>query len=135
MSKLHTLFATDKTVEREGIMIEVAEGIRFRVRRAGGSNKRYGERLSALLKPHKRAVEMGTMDEAVARRLMVQAFVEACLIDWEGVTDADDKPLEFTTENAIALFLELPELFDAVSAQAEKAANFRSLEAEDAAKN
>lgn len=135
MSNLYALYETDGNYETNGIDLEVAEGVRFRVARAGGSNKKYQQVLSKLIKPYQRQFENGTLDEGKAGEIMQQAFIRGCLLGWQGVTDRNGEPMEFNEGNALKLFGDLPDLFEQLQEQAKKVSNYRSEDIEEAAGN
>jgi hypothetical protein len=128
---LYKTFGTDDNLENEGIFLEVEEGIRFKVRRMGGKNKKYSERMAKISRPYKRQLEQGTLEEHMAKSLLKKAFVDACLCGWEGVTDKENRPLVYSKENALKLFDDLPDLFDLLREEADKLINFQEEEKED----
>jgi hypothetical protein len=51
--------------------------------------------------------------------------VETVLLGWESVTGPDGKPLEFSKENAVKLFTDLPDLFKDIRETAEDMTLFK----------
>jgi hypothetical protein len=80
-------------------------------------------------------MQMGTLDDGTAERLLAETYAEAVIIGWSGVKNAKGKPLEFDKKACIELLLDLPELFKDIQEQAGRAANFRRAGIEAAAKN
>ncbi|MDY0212552.1 MAG: hypothetical protein RBR06_06065 [Desulfuromonadaceae bacterium] len=132
---LYKAFKADGNMEKDGIDLPYGEGVSIRIARAGGSNSRYGKLLGERLKPHRRQMDNGTLDDKVAERIMAEVYADAVLVGWQGVTDADGAPLEFSRDNCIRLLLDLPELFRDIQEQAGRVANFRKAELEADAKN
>jgi hypothetical protein len=145
---LRNTFKTDKTAEVEGVEIEVDinehnnKPITIRLSRMSRSNKRYTKRLDTVTRPHMAAIQNETLNEAVASKMMREVFVDTVLLGWDNLPkseltgNAEDKDeLPFTRENALALFEELPDLYEDWEARAKKAATFRETELEEAAKN
>ncbi len=60
----------------------------------------------------------------VAQATMLQCLSEGALFDWEGVTDKDGKPLEFTTDNALVILKDLKRVRDFVTSFALDDDNF-----------
>lgn len=145
---LRNTFKTDKTAEVEGVEIEVDinehnnKPITIRLSRMSRSNKRYTKRLDTVTRPHMAAIQNETLNEAVASKMMREVFVDTVLLGWDNLPKSelsgnpDDKEeLPFTRENALALFEELPDLYEDWEGRAKKAATFRETELEEAAKN
>lgn len=133
-------FETSKEAEQDGIWIEYGPNEDgtipgFKIARAGKGNKKWVKAVERATKPHRRAMELGTLDNAVAEKLMRGVFVEAILVDWRNVNDKDGKPLALNATNANALLEALPELYDDLNEKAGKAASFREEALENEAKN
>jgi hypothetical protein len=130
---LYKTFKTSEKNEKEGINLQIAPGVFFKVTRIG-KNKKYQEYFAYLVRPYKRMIDSNSLPNELARELLIKAFVEACLLDWQGVSDPSGKPLEFSKENAYALFKDLPDLFDLLNAEASNASNFKDEEIESIVK-
>lgn len=128
---LYNAFATDQSAEINGVVLDYGpnsknEPIQIRVARAGGANAKFAKVLEHKLRPYKRALANDTMDSKMAERLMIEAFAEAVVISWNGVEDREGNEIEFTKENIVKLFTDLPDLFRDVQEQSQKAALFRA---------
>lgn len=135
MGSPYEAFETDPNLEcGEGVRLDYG-GFSITVHRAGGGNHRFLRVLEAKLKPHRRQLQAGTLDEELARGLLIEAYAEAVVVGWSGVEDRDGRPMAFTRENVIKLLTDLPELFRDVQEQAQGLANFRRAQREEAAKN
>lgn len=128
-------FKTDEKMEREGVWLDLGSAGKFKLARAGGANREYEKKLSAASKPHRRAIETGTIDPKVSISLLADVFADTVVLGWEGVTGEDGKPLSFTVENCRKLLNDLPELFVELQQASAKAANFRREALEIAAGN
>lgn len=133
-------FATNKEAEQDGIWVEYGPNDDgtipgFKISRAGKSNKKWAKAIERATKPHRRAMELGTMDNTVAEKLMQGVFIESILTDWRNVQGKDGKALQLTKESATSLFEALPELYDDLNDKANKAAIFRDEALENEAKN
>jgi len=124
MSNIYEQFGTNKQLESDGIDLEIAPGVRFTVKRMGSSNKKYQQLLAKLSRPYKRQMDNGTLDDEIARKMLRMAFIQTVLIGWDGVTNKKGKMLDFNVENADSLFSDLPDLFDTLSEEAQRTANF-----------
>lgn len=145
---LRKTFKTSKTAETEGVEIEVAvnehngEPIKIRIARMSTSNKRYTKELERVTKPHQAAIQNDAMDNDLARKMLQRVFVDTILLGWSNLPkseltgdESDAEELEFTADNAIALFDEMPDLYDDWEGRAKKAAAFREAEKEKSAGN
>lgn len=128
MKTLFDTFGTDSDLEKKGVWFEIQPGVRFLCARMGGANKTYQRSLSKKMKPYQRQFQTGTLDPEVAENLMRDVFIEAVLLDWEGVTDKEGEPLEFNPNNAQWLFRELPDLYRALTDESEKVSNYLAAE-------
>lgn len=129
MSNLFEAFGTDKDLEQKGVWFEVSPGVRFLCSRMGSMNKTYKRILSKKMKPHTRQYQQGTLDTELGENLVMDAFIEGVLLDWENVTDRENKPLEFNFNNAKWLFMELPDVYKMLTEESERASNYLEKEA------
>lgn len=140
---LRKTFKTDRTAEVEGVVVEVAvndhngKPITIRIARMSSSNKRYTKELNRVTKPHMAAIQNDAMDNDLARKMLQKVFVDTILLGWSNLpkseltgVETDTEELEFTPENALALFEEMPDLYDDWESRAQKAAAFREQERE-----
>jgi hypothetical protein len=132
---LYQTFKADESMEKTGIDLQYGPDCKIRIARAGGSNRRYGKLLGERLKPFRRQMDNGTLDDAVAAELMAEVYAESVILGWTGVDGPDGQPLDFNRENCVKLLTDLPELFRDIQEQAAKIANFRAAEREADAKN
>lgn len=137
---LYKQFATSNELETKGILVEYGQNddgsvIAIRIARAGGTNHRYNTVLERAVKPYRRQIQNETIDRDTMQRLMREVYADSVVIGWENVQDKDGKNLPFTRENVIKLFEDLPELFEDVQEQAQRAALYRDEILEQAAKN
>lgn len=145
---LRNNFRTDKALEVEGVEIAVDmnehnnEPIKIRIARMGRSNKRYSKRLEEVTQPHQSAIANETLDNDLGAKLLREVFVDTVLLSWSNLPKSeltgdpkDTDELPFNRENALALFAELPDVYDDWEARAKKAANFREVARKANAKN
>ena len=125
MPNTYGQYKTDSTRERDGVVLDLGDVGKFKLARAGGANTQFQKRLMALSKPHRRAIQTGTIDPKTADRLLVETYVDTVLLGWEGVTGEDGNPLPYSKENAVKLFTDLPDLFKDVRETAEDMSLFR----------
>ena len=137
---LYAQFGTDKNLECTGILLQYGQNsqgkdICIRIARAGGSNKQYQKRMEALVKPYRRQIQNETISNDLMEKLVQQAFAETVVLGWENVEDKDGKPMEFTVDNCLNLFKDLPDLFKDIQDQAQRSALFKAEVLETEAKN
>lgn len=124
-SNTYGKFATNKTAEQEGITLDYGDGMKIKVARAGGSNTKYEKLVQSRLKKYERQRQLDLLEIDTLRPILREVYAEAVVLGWEGVTDRDGNHLPFTKENAVKLFTDLPDLFEDIVVQAQKAALFR----------
>ena len=136
MKSFYDAFATDRDLEvGQGIDLDYGDCGTITIQRAGGANRKFASVFAAKLRPYERQMQMGTLEDGTAERLLAETYAEAVIIGWRGVKDAKGKALAFDKKACVQLLLDLPELFRDIQEQAGKAANFRRQGIEDAAKN
>lgn len=129
---LYTQYKTDSALETGGVWFEIMDGVKFLIARAGGSNRKYRRALDNRSKPYRHQIRKETIDAEKLRELAMLAFVDACLLDWDGVTDGNDEPMEFSRGNVLKVFNELPEVYDTLFDAASTAGAYREQEIEEA---
>ena len=118
-------YLTDETLESEvGIWLKFPGGRRFRVLRAGGSNKKFLRALNSAIRPHKRAMDRGTMDMETSDEIMRTIYAKHVVVDWDGIKDAQGKKVPCTPENVAEFFKAFPNLFSDVTTLATDMAQF-----------
>lgn len=120
-----TTFKNDEALEQSGIILDYGSAGKFTVARAGGANKAFTRKLKRLTQPYRRAIQNNTMDDKVAEAVLMKAFVDTCLLGWEGVTGSDGEPLEFNRENAMMLLEALPELWAELREDSQNSSMYR----------
>lgn len=137
---IYDMWGTEAVLETGGVWIDYGRGGgRFLIARAGGANTKFAKVLEAKMRPHRRLLESKGktkgIDNETANKILTEAFVEACLLEWEDVTGMDGKLLEFNKPNAIKLFTDLPDLFSDLREQASSLSTFQQEDMEDDAGN
>lgn len=140
MSALFKSYKTDNEKEVGGVEIPTVANedgsiVTFIVARMGQSNKAYQKALEVASKPHRRAMQMGTLSNEVADEMLKGLFCQHVLKGWKNVFDEDDKPLPFSTANARKLMDALPDLYNDLRTQSNDASLFLDGVREAEAKN
>ncbi len=132
---LQDQFKTNKILETEGINIaygpnEDGSIPTFRISRMHKSNKKYMKALTKATRPYRRAIELETMNEELAESVFLDVFCKTILLGWENIQDQNGVNMVFSLVNSIALFTNLPELYEDLQENAKKVAMFRDEELE-----
>lgn len=128
---LYNTFESDEKAEAEGIILEYGlnskeEPIQIRIRRGDGSNVRFAKVFERKSAPFRRIMSIpGALDQKVSDRVMRECYAEAVVVSWSGVEDRDGNPMEFSKDNVLKLFSDLPDLFRDVVRQSQNEALFR----------
>lgn len=141
---IEKMFSTNKTFEAEGIWLDYGDE-QVRIKRAGASNKQYGRVLSALMKPHKRAIERDSLDDEVAANVLHKAYARAVVVSWksknkagkwvEGKMNKGGAQVEASEKNIIDLFGRVPEFFLDIKSSAEQVSLFKDEDVAETAGN
>jgi len=127
-------YKTDLTVSEEGVWVDMGEGCQLLVARKG--NQKFARKLKALIKPYQRQIDMNTMSDDLANKLLAEAMAYGILLDWKGLK-LDGKEIKYSPEKAQEL-LNDPELIDfrnAVDQLSDDREQFRTESIEAAEKN
>lgn len=125
MKNLYEAFGTVKSYETEGVVLDFGAA-KFKVRRAGGSNRRFLTALSAKLRPHRRALAAGTLADEVAEDLQMEVYFDTVVVDWEGVTDPRGEMLPYNLTNFKQVMRDLPDLWATLREEADNLKNFQA---------
>lgn len=124
MKSIYDQFATNSNWEQQGITLEYGDA-RFRVARAGGSNKAFQRSLESKTRKYRRAIQTDNFPPDQANAIMREVYAETVVLGWENVFDRQGNAITFSKENCIKLFNDLPDLFQDIMDQAGKAMLFR----------
>lgn len=124
-TNLHSLYATNKDLEINGVWFLLTEETKFLVRRYSADHPTIRAKSAKLFKPYSFQIQQGTLPAEKEQELMAKIFVEACLIDWKGVKDEDGKDIPFSTEAAISFLKDLPDLLKTLLDYAQDVKNYR----------
>lgn len=123
-SNLDKSFKQNTGLEKDGVWFELEGGVRFLIRRFGGSNVEVKKAMVKFYKPVAKLIEKNLLADEKEKAIIAKAFIHACIIDWEGVEiDGELKP--FNREIAVELFTSLPELLDTLMDYAQDSENYR----------
>lgn len=146
---LYSKMKTSPRLETEGIWLQI-DDTRIKVGRAGGKNTKFTVAAEKIAREHKRALSL--MGEEQGRKLFAKLFAEVIVLDWltqsddgdldedgdaapddlpkdkrwkRGISGPDGSLLEFTVENVLKTFDDLPDLLRIIKETAEDASLFR----------
>ena len=130
-TNLDVKFKINDQLETEGINVEVADGVTFKVKRFGGFNsQKVKAAVNEYLKPYSKKMENGTLPPEKEYEIQVKVFVKSCLVSWSGVLEeinGEMVAVEFSEQNAIKLLLNLRSLFDVLVAEATNENNYKEV--------
>lgn len=123
-SNLDSMFKADTQHELEGIWLEIADGVRFKVKRFGGKNSEQVKKMMAKhYKPFARLFEKGLLPEEKQREIYTTIFVKSSMLDWEGI-EIEGELQPYSEEKAIELLKSLPDLSETLIEYASDVQNY-----------
>jgi hypothetical protein len=143
-------YKMDRDKEKSGVVIVENEFFRITGARAGGKNVAYEDLREALTKPHRRAIQTGTLPKELQDRLNAELAAGALVKLWETNENAgtpgaapkwkpntihdpvSGKVEKITPELIVATFLQFDELYDQFSRGCVDVENFLDKEAIEA---
>ncbi len=137
---LRNTFATDKTLEQEGVKVSYADNedgtkAEFLVARAGGRNLVFEKTQERIYAPHRRQIMGGSIGTEKLKKLNQEIFFRACLKGWKNVQLEPGENLDFTLENFLMLCEELPDLWNDLGNFASDMQSYKRQEIEEDAGN
>lgn len=108
---LYSVFKTDQELEKKGVVINYGIA-KFTVKRAGGANREFNNRLSEKSRAREKEIRTRTIDEDESRRILIEVYAESVVLGWEGVTDENGNLMEFNKKNFMKLMNDLPDFWD-----------------------
>ena len=131
-TNLDLKFKMNDQFEKEGIDVEVAEGVFFKVKRFGGFNsQKVKAAVNEYLKPFAKKIEANALAPEKEYEIQVKVFVKSCLVGWSGVKEENENgelsDIPYSEENAIKLLIRLRGLFDTLVAEATNEANYKEV--------
>lgn len=123
-TNLDKLFKLDAELEDGGVDFSIDDNTSFRVRHFSPTNQRVKAALAAYYKPFATQIEMGALDAKKDLEIRIKMFIDVSLVSWIGV-EIDGESVECNKENALKLFLRLPNLFEALWRHANDSQNYR----------
>lgn len=140
-------FKTNAELERKGVAIELPAHDNgdipvIYLARAGRNNPDYAKVQDRVMKPHRRAAQVGALPQKKQDELTREVFSEAGVIGWKNIPKsdvtgnaADEGYAEYSKENAILLFTNLPDLYTSMIELSVDRQTFMDVEKEEDAKN
>ena len=127
-------YITDREVESDiGTWLPpFPNGRRFRIKRAGGANRKFARAFQAAIKPYKRQIDREELDPDISERILREVYARHIVVDWEGIKDTEGNEVPCTPENVEAFFAAIPEIFTEVRSYADTAATFAEQNLEEA---
>lgn len=130
-------FKADRTAEDEGVWVALDgddSGARVKLARIG--NRRYREAMQRRMKPFRRALRAGTLEEATAERVTAEVLAETVLLDWQDLA-LDGAALAYSPDRARELLLDpaLRDFRDLIVEMATDIELYRQQDQEEAEKN
>lgn len=128
---LYAKYGSDKTKEQKGVpfFIDKDSDTYISVARWTNRNIAHSKAQAELSK------NLIGVDEVDAENARKRVFIEHLVTGWNNITDKDGKDLPFTTENAIALLEDLPDLADELFAFSLQRENYAIDGVEEITKN
>lgn len=128
-------YIPDRDLESTGVWFALPGGRKVLCRRAGGSNTRFRRVYDQRIRPHRREMERGTLDEKIAEEILLDVYVRTVFVDWSGFNAKDGSEYPFSEEAVKAFFTAYSELFQLVMDKAGAAQNFAVQEVEEGKKS
>lgn len=131
--KLLEQFGRDEALEKEGVWIDF-QIFKIKAARAGGSNTKFSSALTKRLQQFRGRIHFDSLPLDQQREIMMEIYASTVVLDWQGVTGDDGKPVPCTKENVVDFFKALPEVYEVFVLEVDKFGNFK-MQVDEAVKN
>lgn len=139
---IYKMFGTSPKKETEGIVLNYSDLFWLRAARAGGANETYKKVLTEITRPYRRAIQTETISPEMVTKLMREAAARGLVLAWGSkqygdgfMPDKDGSRMDFSVENVVKFFENLPDIFLDFQEQTGKVSLFIAGELEEDAKN
>lgn len=128
-------YATDRSLEEEGVWVDYGDGLKVKVRRLNSKHSRETRR--KLEKPYAAQFRNRDMPESLQEELLNKQVAKAIVVDWEGVEnpDKEGEQLPCTEENVLRMITEFPDFRDDILTAAMERTTFEKEQRKAAEKN
>lgn len=129
------MFNVDETTvdkEESGVWADW-KGSRFLI--ASSNAMKFQRLFQKLQRPHRKAIDKGTLDPGVQVKIMSQAMAETLILDWKNVIDNSGSEVPFSVNTAFDVLRKNSEFRDFVSEFATEISNFVAEEREELGKS
>lgn len=146
-NNLWDVFETDVKKELDGVWHEIDLGLgdknpRFRMGMMSDHNPRYREAEQKHTLPFALILSKKPTNDKEKQRhdqirdeIRLKTMADGLIYEWENITDREDKPIEYSFENAYYLLDNMRHLYDALAIRAAKLDNYRREKQETESKN
>ena len=146
-------FKTDAELERKGVGIDLPANDDgsvpcIYIARAGRNNPDYQKVVDRIMKPFRRAAQVGALPQKKQDELTREAFAEAGIVGWKNVLlsdvsgndgkegrTLDEGFADYSKDNAVKLLTRLPDLYTSLIELSVDRNTFLAVEKEEDAKN
>ena len=135
IDRLKKQFGLSQEKAQKGVWITIDLGdggapFKFLLARYGRNNRKWAAKADLYYRQNKRRVDANLVPPEEERQAFMKFFVEAVLLDWEGVADTDDRPIPYSSEAALKLFAGCGGLYEYLLEESQDIVNFQDQETE-----
>lgn len=124
MSGFLDRYATDKTLEEEGVWVDFGDGIMVKIARI--TSKKSKELRRRLERPLVRKSRGGELSIDQLEYLMTEQLSQAVVQDWKGVTDENGNELPCTPDNCRTILNKFPDFREDIATVSLEKETFRA---------
>ncbi len=137
-----SLYDSYKNTEDEvnGVVVPLGSTTRITIARSGGKNKKFSQMRSSLMKPFKRQLDAGKLDDEQLMNIVMPAYIKRIILNWEtkvedkwvkGIEGPDKQLLDYTYQNVETTLLNLPDLYENIVLASNDVSLFNQLDREE----
>lgn len=126
---LQKLYGKDEKKANDGVWLEVGDGAVL-CRYYNVTSPRTIAISQRRTRKYQQAIRNKSLSPEIDRRVGIEIFVEAAVIDWRGINMNGDA-LAFSFDNAVKAFYDYPEFMMDIVQQATELSNFRDIEEDE----
>ena len=129
--RLKKRFSTDQSLSQKGVWIKIdledgGPPMEFRLACLGRANRNWASQAGKVYRAHKRKIDAGLMSDEESIEKSLRVFCNTVLIDWRGVQDENDDPIDYTPEEGFRLLSSCDKLYDYLLEESQEVSNYQN---------
>ena len=129
--RLKKRFSTDQALSQKGVWIKIdledcEAPMEFLLACLGRANRNWASKASKVYRAHKRKIDAGLMSDEESIEKSLRVFCDTVLLNWRGVEDENDQPIDYSPEEGFKLLSACDRLYDYLLEESQEISNYQN---------